>query len=520
MLLMLALLSPWLVLLLLWLPPTRGLGRYGTAWAALPALLLALVTPVDAVSQSFGPLRFSVDELGRSFLLFSSLVWWAVGLFTPAWMAQQREPLRFSAILTLTLAGSIGLILAADLLTFYVCFALASLAAWGLVLAGPRTLATRHAGRTYLLMMVIAELALLTGIAAAAIVDGLAFRSLTPAGNGGLALASLAVGFAIKLGVLGVHFWLPPAHATAPLPASAVLSGVLIKAGLLGWLRVAPQEPDTLQVWSWPLILLGLLASLYAALIGSLQAHPKRVLAYSTVSQVGLIMVALALTLMAEGTLTATTVTFLAGHHALAKAAAFLGLGLLMIAPAPQRLAVLIGLGSICGVLIGLPWTSGAMAKALLTDGLQQQGAEWAIWLLTLSSITTTCLLLRFLLLAWQQPQTERSATGRTMPMLAFAALLTATLFAPCWLASGPISVSLDQIWPAAVGIALAGLCARLGKWPAARGRGGFAHVFSGLLPRPSAFTRFERHLLRWRNMGRLMLLLALALAGLLALDG
>lgn len=523
MLLTLALLAPWLALLWLWLPWTRRRSEAAVAWASLPALLLAVLAVLTAEVDrqlSVGPLHFTLDPMGRDFLLFSALVWWVVGLFTPAWMAGEENRRRFTTLLTLTLAGSLGLILAADLLTFYLFFGLASLAAWGLILAGPKGEATRRAGRSYLGMMVLAELALLTGIAAAATVDGLAFHSLTATGTGRLALAALALGCAIKLGVLGVHFWLPPAHATAPLPASAVLSGVLIKAGLLGWLRVAPADPGPLQVWSSPLLTLGLLASLYAALMGLMQSHPKRVLAYSTVSQVGLILVALALTLGAEAALTAEQVAFVAGHHALAKATAFLGLGLLMTAAARQRLPVMLALAAACGVLVGLPGSSGAVVKSLLAEGLQQQGGVAMIWLLSLTSIATTCVLLRFLLLAWRQPRPDHAASARPGTVLAWAILLAATLLAAVWLGPGPVAASLDQLWPAMVGLLLAAGAMRFGPALLSTSTPGFSLRRPGWLPRPSTLLRLERHLLRWRNMGRLMLLLGLTLLALLSWPG
>ena len=146
----------------------------------------------------------------------------------------------------LTLTGSLGVFIAADLASFYLTFGLASLAAWGLVVhdGTPRAV---DAGAIYLALAVLGEICLLLAfalLAAATPGDSLAIRdvvALLPASPWrGLTLALLIAGFGLKIGLVPLHVWLPLAHPAAPMPASAVLSGAIIKAGVIGLIRFLP----------------------------------------------------------------------------------------------------------------------------------------------------------------------------------------------------------------------------------------------------------------------------------------
>src|SRR5690606_7309656 len=107
----------------------------------------------------------------------------------------------------------------------------------------------------------------------------------------GLVLA----GFGIKAGALPLHVWLPLAHPAAPTPASAVLSGAMIKAGLLGWLRFLPLGLVALPGWAALLMVLGVVAVFFGAAAGAVQQDAKAVLAYSSISQMGLMIIGLAI---------------------------------------------------------------------------------------------------------------------------------------------------------------------------------------------------------------------------------
>jgi formate hydrogenlyase subunit 3/multisubunit Na+/H+ antiporter MnhD subunit len=136
------------------------------------------------------------------------------------------------------------------------------------------------AGEVFLL------LGLLLGAAAAGGVDIAAIRAaLGTSGTGPVAIALLVAGFGIKAGLVPLHVWLPLAHPAAPVPASAVLSGAIVKAGLFGLILFLPDG-----AYGALLMGLGLTGAFGAALWGLTQPNPKAVLAYSTVSQMGLMV--------------------------------------------------------------------------------------------------------------------------------------------------------------------------------------------------------------------------------------
>ena len=143
------------------------------------------------------------------------------------------------------------------------------------------------------------------------------------------ALLLLLVGFGIKAGALSLHFWLPLAHPAAPVPASAVLSGAMLKAGLLGWIRFLPLGEAAMPLSGFTLISAGLGAAVLGTFVGVVQKNPKTVLAYSSISQMGIITTGIGIgALRPESWLDIQwAVLIYATHHALAKGALFLGVG-------------------------------------------------------------------------------------------------------------------------------------------------------------------------------------------------
>ncbi|NJN47745.1 MAG: hypothetical protein HC808_16135, partial [Candidatus Competibacteraceae bacterium] len=150
-------------------------------------------------------------------------------------------------------AGNLGLVLAFDAVSFYLFFALMSFAAYGLIVHDGSAEA-RRAGRVYLTMAVIGEACLLSALlligSQAGNVDLRAWGpQLADAPTREWIIALILAGFAIKMGAVPLHIWLPLAHPCAPTPASAVLSGIIIKAGLVGWLRFLPIGDLAMPDW-------------------------------------------------------------------------------------------------------------------------------------------------------------------------------------------------------------------------------------------------------------------------------
>jgi formate hydrogenlyase subunit 3/multisubunit Na+/H+ antiporter MnhD subunit len=136
-------------------------------------------------------------------------------------------------------------------------------------------------------------------------------------------------GFAIKLGMIPLHLWLPLAHPVAPVPASAILSAVIVKAGLLGCLRLVPPLAVDPHWIGYLLLILGLTSAFGGVLLGLGQNRIKTVLAYSTISQMGLITSALALQFLIpeQREWLLGIIGLLALHHGLNKAALFIACG-------------------------------------------------------------------------------------------------------------------------------------------------------------------------------------------------
>jgi formate hydrogenlyase subunit 3/multisubunit Na+/H+ antiporter MnhD subunit len=371
-----------------------AMGLALLAWLLGPAALLAR-----------GSLRLAwpwPDPLGLAFLLPALAVWPVALGATRAWHASLPAARRLLALMLATAAAHLLTLLARDLLTFYLGIALLSLLGWALVQhAGSRQ--ARLAGAGYLAMMLVAEIAMLTGLALVVNTTAdLRFTALAGVELPPLALGALALGLAIKAGMLGVHAWLPLAHPVAPPMASAVLSGLMIKTGVLGALRLLP-ETAGLSDWGLPLVTAGLLAALYGALRGLVQDQPKSLLAWSSVSQMGLITALLGVLLLGQASQAALGgLLALITVHALAKAALFLGTGILPRVSSANHRWVLLGMLLPALTLAGVPLTGGVLVKAGLEMALV--GSDLPGWPVTLSGIATGLLMLRLFWLLWHRP--------------------------------------------------------------------------------------------------------------------
>lgn len=401
---------PLLLGLILPLPRRPGIALRLAPWGAFPALLTAILPSPDLLIEVpwllLGSL-WGLDPVSRLFLLLAGLLWGIAGWHASTSVPVSRQ-VHFFSWFNLALAGNIGLILAQDMLNFYLFFTLMSFASYGLIIH-TRTAEAWRAGTRYIILVVLGEAAIFAALLLAAAAAGtLSFEHARPVlGHSAwldMILLAAWLGFGIKAGVLGLHVWLPLAHPVAPAPASAVLSGVMIKAGLLGWLRLLPLGETMLPAWGAFWIVLGLTAAFYAVVIGLTQRDAKTLLAYSSISQMGILTATIGLGLLAPHAWPAILSTLLIYvlHHGLAKGALFLGVGILHQGDTRLHKWVWIGLWLPALALAGAPFTSGMLAKTLLKQQTLQLTEYWAMpWqvLLPASAIATTLLLGRFLLM-------------------------------------------------------------------------------------------------------------------------
>jgi formate hydrogenlyase subunit 3/multisubunit Na+/H+ antiporter MnhD subunit len=419
--------------------PLRGLAP----WAALPALFAGLtrVPPLELPWLMLGG-NLGLDPVAVILWPVTAGLWLAAGLVAQHYLLPGPRRDAFFAWFLAAMSGNLLLLAALDAIVFYLGFALMSFASYGLVVYNGDERA-RHAGRYYVSLVVLGEICIISALmllASRGPTDFVSMRAnLATLGppHTNFVMALLLAGFGIKAGLFGVHYWLPLAHPVAPAPASAVLSGAMIKAGLVAWMRLLPLGEAALPGWGMALAALGMWTAIYGVLAGLPQREPKTVLAYSSVSQMGLMSLAVGLGLVWPQHWPALMAALLAFavHHALSKGVLFIGAGLIQgpLGPASARLAA----AALCVAALaiaGAPLTGGLVAKLALKHGVALIEPPWAAVLpvlLWISSVMTALLMLRFLTLAW--PTATAGAKARPGSFAPWLLLLAASLAAP-WL--------------------------------------------------------------------------------------
>lgn len=454
-LLLLGVMWPLWLTLMLTFRRGRSLVWYLVPWAALPALIASLwVTPSDMHWNLSSLLLGSVigfDATSQVFLGMTALLWTVSGVYAHFYLSKSKQcaqRTRFYVFFMLAMAGNFGLIVAQDLPSFYFGFTLMSFAAYGLVVFNGDVAALR-AGRVYIMLVVVGELMLFAAILMSMqTADATTFDAvrigLVSADNRNWIIFLALVGFGIKVGVIGLHVWLPLAHSIAPTPASAVLSGAMLKAGVLGWLQLLPMGEMAMPNWGVVMIVLGLFSAFYGVVIGLTQRNPKTLLAYSSISQMGIITLFVGLGMLAPQVwpFILPSIALYALHHGLSKGALFLGTGLSGSHHLIQRRWIWIGLCLPALALAGAPWSSGMFAKELVNSYTFYAPEPWNTLLpilLSASAVATSLLMARLLYLIRPaaQPFGLTPTAGLVWP---WVLLLLAILFAPWWL-----NVSLSE---------------------------------------------------------------------------
>jgi formate hydrogenlyase subunit 3/multisubunit Na+/H+ antiporter MnhD subunit len=446
------------------------------ALAPVPGLVAALLAsggPPLVLDEAGLQLTLALDSPGALLLGVAALLWVAAGIYARTYLSGRPNGGRFAVWWLLSLTGSLGIFMAADLASFYVFFGIASLAAWGLVIhdGTPDTL---RAGAIYLGLAVLAEICLLMAFALLAaatpgtslvIRDAVAHLPTSPMRNA--TLAFLIVGFGLKVGLVPLHVWLPLAYRAAPVPAAAVISGAISKAGIIGLIRFLPLDA-ALPGWGAALAAVGLLSAFYGVAIGITQANPKTVLAYSSVSQMGFMVAVLGMALAAGDAGAGTAVAFYAAHHVLAKGAMFLALGVAAVTTARRLWPVLLPAAVVALGFGGLPLTGGYVAKLAVKAPL---GDGVVALLATLAGAASTLLMLHFLnrLRSSGASGGETAApVGLAVPWLAMALAAVAmpwALFLTAGIGTLAETLALGALWgalwPVLIGVLLAAVLRR-----------------------------------------------------------
>lgn len=519
-----------MLLLCLW---PQALNRMPSllAFAAIPAaatvLLVATDTSLEIGSARFH-LTFAIDRPGAMLLGVSALLWIAAGAYASQYLQGRPNQGRFVVCWLMALTGCVGVFLAADMVGFYFLLALLTLGACGLVIYHETPSAWR-AGAVYIGLGLLAESLLLMALvllAAQIPGDSLLIRdaaaALPASPQRDLMLVLLISGLGMKAGLVPLHFWMPLAYSAAPIPASAVLSGAVVKASILGMIRFLPLDialPDC----GTALAAAGGFAALYGVVIGITQRSPRVVLAYSSVSQMGFIVAIIGMGILAGDGRAALGAAFYAAHHVLVKGALFLSVGVVAATGSHRLWLMLLPVAIIAVGLGGLPLTGGALAK-FAADELLGDGPASTI--ATLSAVGTTLLMLQFLRrlasTASQDPQAT-AAPGLVLPWLATAAVSlvvpwTLYLTVPRGTLPDPLSAAVlwKALWPVLAGAVLAFALWRWGRPLPRIPKGDIVVALDGGMQMVAtwgkALGRMDSALRQWPIAGVSLLLVTIAL--------
>lgn len=348
-------------------------------------------------------LSFHVDMLGYTVLFISSYIWFFVMVYAHEYMKREKHITRFFFFIALTYSAVLGTIMAGDLLTMFLFFEIMTITSYMLVIHGQKEESYR-AGYNYIIMGLIGGFLILTAMMLLYFnIGDLKFQSaiekIGTLGNVKYWIMGLLVfGFGIKAGMAPVHVWLPRAHPVAPSPASALLSGIMIKVGAFGIIRVAtsyyfPSKENVTSyldpIWQYSenigaiIIWTGIITMAIGVFLALQQSNMKKMLAYHSVSQMGYIVVGIgvALYLGYRGAMGYAGALYHIINHALFKSLLFMVAGVVYYHTKEQDMYKLGGLWKklplttlVCLIaalgISGIPFFNGFVSKSILHHGI------------------------------------------------------------------------------------------------------------------------------------------------------
>jgi hydrogenase-4 component B len=369
-------------------------GALGVALAgiALAAVFSGPEVAVLPLGLPTLPFHFRLDALSAFFLLTIGATSAGVSAFAAGYFrrGEGTPPGLLCLEYHVFLASMALVVLADDAYAFMVMWETMALSSFFLVTANHRIAEIRRAGYIYLLIAHIGAIGILMcfGVLQANTGDytfsNMRAQALSPFWAS-IAFVLALFGFGAKAGMLPLHVWLPEAHPAAPSPVSALMSGVMIKMAIYGLLRVAfDLLPAPLAWWGGVLLAFGLATALYGVVFAAVQVDMKRLLAYSSIENIGLLLAGMGLAVVfsayamqALAALALTACLYHVASHALFKSLLFLSTGSVLHATGERNLGKLGGLIrtmprvawlTLVGVLAsaGLPPLSGFVSEWLL----------------------------------------------------------------------------------------------------------------------------------------------------------
>ncbi len=460
-----------------------ALAGLAAAVIAIPALsMLVFATPPE---QTVLPLglpwlggHFRVDALSAFFQLVVNGAAVLISVYAIEYGGHDDEPGRVLPFYPIFLAAMNLVLVADDAFVFLVSWELMSLASWLLVLSTHRQAESRPAAFLYLVMAsagtgaLLLAFGLLSGGAGSYAFDALRGAALDPA-KAAILFGLALVGAGSKAGLFPLHVWLPPAHSAAPSHVSALMSGIMTKVALYGLVRILFDLMGTTPPWWWGVVvlILGGVTALMGVLYAVMQHDLKRLLAYHTVENIGIIVIGLGLALAFR----ANRLDALAGlalvaallhvfNHAMFKSLLFLGSGAVLVATHERDMEHLGGLihrmpRTAFAFLIGsvaisaLPPFNGFVSEWLTFQAILD-GSLLPQWLLKLAvpvvgamlalsaALAAVCFVKAFGVVFLGRPRTPAAAEAHEVglimvaPMAGFAAICTVVGIVPIGLVS------------------------------------------------------------------------------------
>lgn len=402
------------------------------------------------------------DELSASAVFITALCL-AIIIFSKLYvekaLVQGKIPLYYTLVLV-NMAGMLGFVATGDIFNMFVFLEIVSLSAYGLTaISGEKT--AEMAAFKYLLVGAISTFLILMAIAFLYSITGtlnmhdlsLRLQEAPYPRVAGVAFALFIVGFGVKAALFPLHIWLPDAHSIAPSPVSALLSGLVVKTGLLGILRVisiykfnglANITPVTTAL-AW----LGAAAILVGAFSAIFQDDIKMMLAYSTVSNIGYI--ALGIGLGSVYGLLGGIIHIL--NHAIMKVTLFLSAGAIIHQTGSRKLSELKGIGKrmpltmaamVIGALsiVGIPPTNGFIAKWYIALGALKAGKPFFVVILLLGALLIFAYYAKVLNTAYFKMPEKENPKQREAPLSMLIPIIV--------LAASCLIVGVLAYWPVA----------------------------------------------------------------------
>lgn len=365
--------------------------------------------PLKFQIPMIGPfvMSFQADSLSAIFVILASFLWMLVSIYSPKYMEYEGKSFMFQLATLISLFAVLGIFLAANLLTMLLFFELMTIASYFWVIHRWDK-GSIKAGYFYLFFSIVGGLLVALGIALMAS----ATESLPLIGSGMViptdpkiftwSIIVLVIGFGIKAGMVPLHLWLPYAHSVAPTPGSALLSGLIIKVGAYGLIRVGEMAgwgvklAGDLSMLGSAIIILGTATMLLGVLSALIQSNAKKLLAYHSISQMGYIILGLGvgLYLGSQGGFGLSGAIYHIINHALFKVSLFLGVGVIYMHTGETDLYKLGGLWkrfpitallmliAVLGIT-GAPGLNGYASKSILHHGISQaaEAGGWLVWI-------------------------------------------------------------------------------------------------------------------------------------------